>query len=433
VADRGLTGVLLAGGASTRFGSPKSEAVFDGETLFDRAWRVLGEACDERLVVGPGGLADPGTGPVAAIAAGLRAATHDLAVVVPVDMPLLTADALRALAAGCRDAAVGPRGPLPCAVSTSAVGAFETGERRLRAVLSTLDTALVELDDSLLANVNEPQELAQLMSGVFQVGGEAYDDFMGRYAVRLAPLFADFADVQGGRALDVGAGTGALTSELLRRGADVVAAEPSTAFCAALRERHPALDVRQVPAEELPFEDGSFDVALAQLVVAFMADAPQGIAEMARVARSVAICMWGVEEMEMFAAINRAASALGVSREAEQGARRYRTPGELHELLAPYGEVEQATIDITAPYEGFDDFWNALSRQVGPAGAWLASLDDEQREQAHAELFSQLGSPSGAFTLTGRCYAARVSTDARSAPVPTSVTSTSSSRSTNST
>jgi SAM-dependent methyltransferase len=271
------------------------------------------------------------------------------------------------------------------------------------------------------------------VSGFFRVGGDAYDDFMGRYSMRLAPLFANFAGVRGGRVLDVGAGTGALTAELLRRGADVVAAEPSLQFCATLRERFPAIEVHEAPAEQLPFDDGAFDVALAQLVVAFMADAPAGVREMARVARTVAVCMWGVMEMEMFAVINRTAEAIGVSREAEAGARRYRTPEELHELLAPLGDVESAVFDVTADYDDFEEFWSALSRQVGPAGAWLAALSDGQRAQAREELQRQLGGPSGSFSLTGRCYAARVSTDARSAPVPTSVTSTSSSRSTNST
>ena len=270
------------------------------------------------------------------------------------------------------------------------------------------------------------------MSGVFRVGDDAYDAFMGRYSVRLAPLFADFAGVRGGRVLDVGAGTGALTGELARRGADVVAAEPSPEVCAALRERFPAIEVQQAPAEQLPFDDGSFDIALAQLVVAFMSDAPAGVREMARVARTVAVCMWGVMEMEMFAAIERTAKAIGAER-GEIGARRYRTPEELRELLAPLGPVESAELDVTASYDDFDEFWSALSRQVGPAGAWLASLADEQRPQARDEMHRQLGSPSGSFVLNGRCYAARVSTEARSAPVPTSVTSTSSSRSTNST
>src|SRR5689334_16686382 len=97
---------------------------------------------------------------------------------------------------------------------------------------------------------------------------DAYDRFMGRFSRRLAPLFADFAGVQpGARALDVGAGTGALTEELLRRSEHVAAVEPSAAFTAALRRRYPDLDVREAAGEELPWPDDSFDVALAQLVV----------------------------------------------------------------------------------------------------------------------------------------------------------------------
>lgn len=164
MAHRGLSGILLAGGESRRFGSPKADAVLEGETLRERAWRLLAEACDERVLVGPGGLDDPGTGPVVAIAAGLRAVAHEVAVVIPVDMPLLTAAALARLAAACRDAAVAQHGPLPCAVARHALAAFETEERRLRTVLDALDTARVEVDPMLLANVNEPRDLAGLAS-----------------------------------------------------------------------------------------------------------------------------------------------------------------------------------------------------------------------------------------------------------------------------
>jgi molybdopterin-guanine dinucleotide biosynthesis protein A len=162
VADQPLSGILLVGGTSSRFGSPKELAEYEGETLADRALRLLGEVCDERLAVGRGGLADPGTGPVAAIAAGLRAASHDVAVVIPVDMPLLSPDALRLLAGACRDAAVAQAGPLPCAVARHALPAFETGERRLGTVLDGLDTARVELADELLANVNTRADLDTL-------------------------------------------------------------------------------------------------------------------------------------------------------------------------------------------------------------------------------------------------------------------------------
>jgi molybdenum cofactor guanylyltransferase len=168
VADSGLSGIVLVGGGSTRFGSPKALARLGEETLADRAWRLLGEVCQERLAVGRvDGLpfptiGDEGTGPVAAIAAGLRNASHGVAIVIPVDMPLLTPGALRRLADACSEAAVSQAGPLPCAVARSALPAFETGERRLRTVLEGLDTVHVELDERLLANVNTRSELDTL-------------------------------------------------------------------------------------------------------------------------------------------------------------------------------------------------------------------------------------------------------------------------------
>ncbi len=245
------------------------------------------------------------------------------------------------------------------------------------------------------------------MSALFRGDGDAYDDFMGRYSRALAPLFADFAGVDpGARALDVGAGTGALTAELVARGATTVVAEPSPEFAAVLRDRFPELEVHETGAEALPLEADAFDVALAQLVVPFMADAPAAVAEMARVAPRVAVCMWGLPEVDMFAAIDRTADAIGAARSAEP--QRYRDEQELRDLLAPHGEVEAAELAVTAGYRDFDDFWHALERHPGPAGHWLASLDAHQRERAREELFRELGSPQGPFELGAGAFAAAV-------------------------
>jgi molybdopterin-guanine dinucleotide biosynthesis protein A len=177
VADRALTGVLLVGGASTRFGSPKALAQFGGETLGERAWRLLGEVCDERVAVGkradaldlPFELLDDGTAvraPIAGVIAGLRAATHEIAVVIPVDMPMLTAAALRELAAACRDVAVAQSGPLPGAYKRTALPALELAlaEERLalREAIAELDVAIVDLDARLLVNVNTADDVQHL-------------------------------------------------------------------------------------------------------------------------------------------------------------------------------------------------------------------------------------------------------------------------------
>jgi molybdopterin-guanine dinucleotide biosynthesis protein A len=177
VAHRALTGVLLVGGASTRFGSPKALAQFHGETLAGRAWGLLGDACDERIAVGkredglelPFDLLDDGTAvraPIAGVVAGLRAARHDLAVVIPVDVPLLTAAALHELAAACRDVAMPPSGPLPGAYRRTALPELERAladdRLALRAAIAGLDVAIVDLDAALLVNVNTPDDVQRL-------------------------------------------------------------------------------------------------------------------------------------------------------------------------------------------------------------------------------------------------------------------------------
>ena len=132
----------------------------------------------------------------------------------------------------------------------------------------------------------------------FAVPADAYDRFMGRYSTQLAAQMADLAGIEAGqRVLDVGCGPGALTTELVARvGAESVSAvDPSQQFVEAARERHPGVDVRRSAAEELPFPDATFDAAIAQLVVHFMADPGRGLAEMVRVTRpggAVAACVW---------------------------------------------------------------------------------------------------------------------------------------------
>ncbi len=175
MARHDLTGVLLVGGASRRFGSPKAYAELEGETLAARAWRLLGEVCNERIAVGkasnglelPFPVLDDGSwvrAPLAGVVAGLRAARNELCVVLPVDTPLVTAAMLRRLTRAGGDAAVPQTGPLPGAYARSALAALERrlgeGILSLHEALRELETRVVELDRFLLANVNTLHDLA---------------------------------------------------------------------------------------------------------------------------------------------------------------------------------------------------------------------------------------------------------------------------------
>ena len=173
MADRPLSGVLLVGGGSARFGSPKALARLEGRTLAEIGWETLA-FCDERIAVGktadgldfPFPLVDDGTdvrAPIAGVVAGLRAAASDVCVVLPVDTPRITPAALLGLADACKDAAVPQTGPLPGAYRRTALPALEqalsTGRLSLRDALAGLDTLVVDVEPELLLNVNTPNDL----------------------------------------------------------------------------------------------------------------------------------------------------------------------------------------------------------------------------------------------------------------------------------
>jgi molybdenum cofactor guanylyltransferase len=165
---RGLTGVLLVGGASSRFGSPKALARLRDETLAERAWRTLGEACDERIAVGKGDLALPfevlvepaePRAPIAGVVAGLRAVTHEIAVFLPVDCPLVTPELLRELG---EHAAVPQAGPLPGAYAKADLPELERRLADRDYTLRGVNLRVREVDVGLLVDVDTPAVLSAL-------------------------------------------------------------------------------------------------------------------------------------------------------------------------------------------------------------------------------------------------------------------------------
>jgi SAM-dependent methyltransferase len=247
----------------------------------------------------------------------------------------------------------------------------------------------------------------------FAVGADAYDRFMGRYSSPLAPVFAHFASVvEGLRVLDVGCGPGALTDELVTRvGPESVAAvDPSESFVRAVQERNPTIEVRRASAEDLPFEDSSFDATVAQLVVHFMKDPLAGLREMARVTRPggvVAACVWdhdgGGGPLSLFW---DAVGQLDPDVEGEgqlAGAR----DGHLAQLFREAGlaSVADTSLSITVSHPSFDDWWEPFTFGVGPAGSYVAALDAERQMQLRDHCRHLV--PTAPFTVTARAWAAR--------------------------
>lgn len=248
---------------------------------------------------------------------------------------------------------------------------------------------------------------------MFDVSADAYDRFMGRYSLQLAPQLAEFAGVRAGqRVLDVGCGPGALTGELVRRvgGEAVTAVDPSATFVTAAKARHPAVEVLRASAEDLPFDDGVFDAALAQLVVHFMADPVAGLRELARVTRPggvVAACVWDhAGDRTPLAVFWHGARELDPGVQDESGLAGARE-GHLRELLAEAGlkSVEETTLEASVEFSSFDEWWEPFTLGVGPAGAYAETLDEPARSRLRDRCRQLLTQPP--FTVHTTAWTAR--------------------------
>jgi SAM-dependent methyltransferase len=249
----------------------------------------------------------------------------------------------------------------------------------------------------------------------FDVAADAYGRFMGRYSEPLAEQFVQLAGVQvGQQALDVGCGPGALTAVLVERlgPGSVTAIDPSTPFVKATRARFPEVDVRTGAAEELPFDDDSFDVVLAQLVVHFMTDPVAGLREMARVTRPgglVAASVWdhagGAGPLATFW---RAVREIDPDAHDESGLAGARE-GHLAELCGAAGltQVESTTLTVAVASPTFDDWWEPYTLGVGPAGDYVARLDAAQRDDLRRRCAQALPPAPFEITASAWCVLAR--------------------------
>jgi SAM-dependent methyltransferase len=241
---------------------------------------------------------------------------------------------------------------------------------------------------------------------------DAYDRFIGRYSRPLAVPFADFAGLPlDGRILDVGCGSGALTAELVRRAGPgrVTAVDPSEEYVAAVRGRHPGVEVFRAPAEDLPFEEGRFDATFAQLVVNVMDDPVAGLREMARVTRDggvVAACVWDFTDGGPIGPFWDAARALDPEVETGSVAPGSRA-GHLADLFraAAIGDVVDGAVAVDVEHATFEDWWEPFTLGVAPSGAHVAGLEPDRR--AALRELCRVRLPEPPFVVSAKAWVAR--------------------------
>jgi SAM-dependent methyltransferase len=251
--------------------------------------------------------------------------------------------------------------------------------------------------------------------------GDAYEAYIGRWSRRVAEEFLRWLDVPaGGRWLDVGCGTGALTTAVLAATDpdEAVGVDPSEGFLAHAREHVP--DPRAAfhlgDARSLPFPDGHFDAVVSGLSLNFVPDAKRAAAEVARVAASggvAAAYVWDYAEgMAMLRHFWDAVAELDPAAAEMDEGRRFPLcrPEPLRDLWAGAGldDVAVEAIDVPTVFTDFDDYWRPFLGGQGPAPGYVASLPQQRRDDLRDLLRARLpGGTAGPVHLTARAWAVR--------------------------
>jgi SAM-dependent methyltransferase len=262
------------------------------------------------------------------------------------------------------------------------------------------------------------------MTSEFNVRNAAgYEQLMGRWSQRLAPPFIDFAGVADGeKILDVGCGTGSLTFALARAAdlSRIAAIDYSPVFVeeAIRRNTDPRICIRQADASALPFEDGTFDRALALLVLHFVPEAGKAVAEMRRVVRSggvVAAAVWdhlgGMTGMRMMVDTVAALGEAGRELRARYCFQPMMQPGEMKRTFVEQGLVDVTEVElmIRMDYASFDDYWAPIAAGEGPLGKYAAALDAAERTRTSAAVRDayEAGHPDGPRSFANVAWACR--------------------------
>jgi SAM-dependent methyltransferase len=249
----------------------------------------------------------------------------------------------------------------------------------------------------------------------------AYEHFMGRWSRSLAPLFVRFAGVRDGETiLDVGSGTGALTSAVAKvaPSSRIVGIDPTASYIGLAQSQHGSTRVlfEVGDAQQMRFDAAMFDRTLSLLVVNFIPDVRKALGEMTRVTKpkgTVAAAVWDYGEgMEMLRAFWDEAIALAPANATKDErnmplCRR----GDLAALWRAQGlqEVVEEALTIETRFASFDDFWTPFLEKQGPAGAYVASLSLEDREALRLRLRGRLlgARPDKAILMHARAWAVR--------------------------
>ncbi len=250
--------------------------------------------------------------------------------------------------------------------------------------------------------------------------GAAYQVFLGRWTQRLANALLRVLEIPpDGALLDVGCGTGSLAFAMAKRwpgrevkGVDI--AEPYVAFARARAvSGQPVFDLADISS--LPYPDGAFAGAIAQLVLNFVPDPGAAIVEMRRVSRPnglVAATVWdfrgGLVYQRMFWDTVTVLDPSAANARDRLFSAPLALPDALPKLFAEAGlcAVRLQSVTIRMDYARFSDYWGPLCGGQGPVGTYVGQLAPELRGRITdaVRLAYLSGAPDGPRSLTATAW-----------------------------
>jgi SAM-dependent methyltransferase len=257
------------------------------------------------------------------------------------------------------------------------------------------------------------------VSDTWERGGP-YEQYVGRWSRRVAPLFLSWLSIPAGRRwLDVGCGTGALCAAIVNRcsPSSVAGVEPSEGFLETAKANLAGrATLHQGSATAIPLGEASVDVVVSGLVLNFVPDQRAALLEMARVTvtgGTIAAYVWDYAgKMELIRFFWDAAIELDPdAAKMDEGVRfPLCRPEAIERLFAGAGleGVAVEPIDISTPFANFDDYWQPFLGGQGPAPAYAMSLDETARARLRDRIRARIPIvANGSFSLTARAWAAR--------------------------
>jgi ubiquinone/menaquinone biosynthesis C-methylase UbiE len=253
--------------------------------------------------------------------------------------------------------------------------------------------------------------------------GDGYELQMGRHSRSLAPLFVAFAATGAERkALDVGCGTGNLAVELAKNSSLklIEAFDFSPAYIAYAQTKisDPRINFQTADACAIPFNDGTFDLTLSMLVLAFIPEPQRAVREMMRVTKAggaVAACMWDLRGGLVFGRMFWDTAAMLDPNAVDLRGKSLSRPithqggiaGEFEE--AGLRNVKETVLTIAMNFADFQDFWAPFDGRESGFGMYVAGLDVGQKERFKSALrLAYLdGSSDGPRTYFANAWAAR--------------------------